>query len=514
MPAPSGSPSPFCFQWLRKDARRLLRACRAGDTAAIARVRTALPRLSGVAPARVTTDITLADVHHAIAREHGCANWAGLKRAGDPLERLLVAVRGGALDALASSLHEFAGLASESVHAACALGDADALARHLDRDESFATLPHRGWPPLAYVCASPIHRIGGRYSAGLLACATILLDRGADPDTSTTHESADDARAIPVAYRAVRTQNMAIVLLLQRRGASERLLLPFRSDMARDIARNEWQDVINEYMQRPDIRGEILDRIAAWRVAHPEFQGHATPLDLRQTYTNAWEASPLAMPWLDVPRWSIPWDRLGSSDAVMTAVTHTGPPPLIELLLDRGFDPDARHPSGRSLVAMAIRAGRRQVADLLRRRGATATDVEPRDDLLGACMRLDAAAARAITRHHPAVLPSLAPADFDVLAAAARASLEHLRLMLAIGMPAGGCGTGGVTALHVAAWHGRVAAVDLLLDHGAPVHARDTLYGGTPLDWSVHGATHCRTADDDYNAVARALASAARTHRP
>jgi ankyrin repeat protein len=45
----------------------------------------------------------------------------------------------------------------------------------------------------------------------------------------------------------------------------------------------------------------------------------------------------------------------------------------------------------------------------------------------------------------------------------------------------------GVTALHLAAQNGRVEAIQTLLDAGADPTARDYLYGGTPADWAAHG---------------------------
>jgi ankyrin repeat protein len=44
----------------------------------------------------------------------------------------------------------------------------------------------------------------------------------------------------------------------------------------------------------------------------------------------------------------------------------------------------------------------------------------------------------------------------------------------------------GATALHVAAFHGHRAIVDLLLAAGADVNARDDTHGATPAGWAIH----------------------------
>ena len=59
------------LEFLRKEAKSFLKLCRAGDAAALARLRLQLP---------AQTEIQLADVQHAMARESGYANWAELKR--------------------------------------------------------------------------------------------------------------------------------------------------------------------------------------------------------------------------------------------------------------------------------------------------------------------------------------------------------------------------------------------------------------------------------------------------
>ena len=51
------------------------------------------------------------------------------------------------------------------------------------------------------------------------------------------------------------------------------------------------------------------------------------------------------------------------------------------------------------------------------------------------------------------------------------------------------------TPLHQAVWAGHLEVVRLLVARGARLDVKDTIYGGTPLQWAVHGG---RTAIADY----------------
>src|SRR5262245_38455889 len=76
------------------------------------------------------------------------------------------------------------GLAQEDAYVAAALGDVSALREHLDCDANLATRRGgpRDWDALLYVCNA---RLAAREFWDPLACARLLLDRGADPRTHT-----------------------------------------------------------------------------------------------------------------------------------------------------------------------------------------------------------------------------------------------------------------------------------------------------------------------------------------
>jgi ankyrin repeat protein len=66
----------------------------------------------------------------------------------------------------------------------------------------------------------------------------------------------------------------------------------------------------------------------------------------------------------------------------------------------------------------------------------------------------------------------------------------------------------GETALHLAAWHGRLACLQSLLRAGAVVNAIESMYRATPLGWCAHGSLNCRNPTGDYGTCAAALLAA------
>jgi len=68
------------LEFLKKEAKSLLKRCRAGDAAALGRIRGSLPHF-------VPEETKLAEIQYALAREHGCASWQELKQSEDVLSR-------------------------------------------------------------------------------------------------------------------------------------------------------------------------------------------------------------------------------------------------------------------------------------------------------------------------------------------------------------------------------------------------------------------------------------------
>jgi ankyrin repeat protein len=155
--------------------------------------------------------------------------------------------------------------------------------------------------------------------------------------------------------------------------------------------------------------------------------------------------------------------------------------PIIELLLDHGADPRVEW-KGESAVALAARAGRGDVLDLLARRGF-ATDLAGVLGLIAACATNDAALVRRVAEREPGLVAELRAEGGERLAEfAGVGNTEGVRLLLDLGVPVDarfeeGDGYFDVakdsTALHVAAWRAWPATLKLLLERGAAVAATD-----------------------------------------
>ena len=329
MSDPSNLSPNINLEFLRKEAKALLKLCHDGDAAAMSRIRAQLTRLADAA------EIKLADVQHALAREHGYANWAALKRHDDPIERFLVAIRGGALPDAQRELTGFPEMAEESVHAACAIGDPEAAAHHLDLNPSLITAEHNGWPPLFYACASPMNRVSARQSAGILQCAGLLLDRGADPNTSVLTVPSDPESKLSAQYRATMSANMPVMMLLVKRGATvnlkERVAKMQTEQPQKYFQMQEVNQMMAERME--EMRQQPKDKL--W--GSDKWWFHTGRPELPSIVMNAMNAYRLLLQGGYDPNQT----RLDGTP-VFHDIARIGSAEMIELFLKHGADIDAR----------------------------------------------------------------------------------------------------------------------------------------------------------------------------
>jgi ankyrin repeat protein len=437
---------------LRHQAKALRDAARAGDPDALARVRM---------PA------TLSAAQLAIAREYGFASWPRLKaevdaRTLDLPQRVVAFLTASVEGRNQEAVRLLAGdqrLVDVDIRTASVLGDAARVREFITRSPESATTPDRdrGWAPLLYVCHSRWHHIDPDRAAGMLAVARLLLDAGADPDTHN---------GVPRRYRSALygaagiANNAEITELLLSRGANP----------------DDNESLYHSVYHRDHACLRLL-------LAH----------GARVNGTNALAAATGAG---DVEGVRLLVDAGGDPGRPVTAPAPAGhladrsvnplvaavaddTAAVVEVLLAAGADPNAPTRDGISLVRLAVRRGKDDVAELLLRYGAH-DDTTAVDHFLGACMR-----AEGRSFDHTGL------SDVDlatIVYAAQRASVAAVATMLDQGFPVDTRDENGQTALHEAAYAGRADVVALLLDRGAAVDPRDERWHSTPLCFATVGS--------------------------
>ncbi len=180
-------------------------------------------------------------------------------------------------------------------------------------------------------------------------------------------------------------------------------------------------------------------------------------------------------------------DMYGAECTTMSMLVSSSHPaeaglqvPLVELLLDCGAAVEGRGTRkwGGPLVT-ALAFGMIDAAEVLARRGA----------------RIDLPGAAGLGRLDDAI-PLLASADGQarrraLSLAAQHGKVEIVRLLLDAGEDPNRYNPEGnhphSTPLHQAVLGGHEAAVRLLIERGARLDIRDTIWDGTPLGWAIYG---------------------------
>ena len=151
--------------------------------------------------------------------------------------------------------------------------------------------------------------------------------------------------------------------------------------------------------------------------------------------------------------------------------------------------------------------------DMAERLLASASPVQR---LLAACAKGDRAAAEDVVASHPDLVASLGRDQMRIVADKARANdTPAVAVMLDLGFDSRVPGADSADALHWAAFHGNADMVRLLLRRDPPIGIKDTNYGGTPLDWCIHGSVHgWSRSSGDFPTTARLILEAGERLEP
>ncbi|MDP9205234.1 MAG: ankyrin repeat domain-containing protein [Gemmatimonadota bacterium] len=411
----------------------------------------------------------------------------------------------GTLEQAEAILADHPEVAASDIHTAAILGDDAAVRRYLGLDESKATekAAPRGWDALTHLCFSRYLRLDPARSVGFVRAATALLDAGANPNTGwfeNNHQPRPGWEsalygAAGVAHHADLTR-----LLLERGGDPNDEETPYHAPETHDNA--ALKALVESGKLSEDSLRMILLRKTDWH----DHEGVKWLLEQG----------------VDPNRTS-----RGGKTALQNAVLRDNSIDTIEVLLEHGADPTlvATRPDrwstnlpGKSVIAMAARRGRNDVLDLLERRGIPIA-LDGVERLIVACARDDRATISAIAQGEPGLVSELVAEGGKLLAEfAGVGNTEGARQLLDLGVDVNALYEGdsyfGIarnsTALHVAAWRANHSTVQLLIERGAAIDARDA-NGRTPLQLAVRACVASywmeRRSPESVEALLRAGAS-------
>ncbi|GAA3454553.1 ankyrin repeat domain-containing protein [Dactylosporangium matsuzakiense] len=472
------------LEQLRRQARALQRAARAGEPEALARIARDHP-----GPVADEADLRLSSAQLVVAREYGFASWPRLVRYVQTIAEHEWDT-GLATAPVADPAGEFCRLACLSYgrddgperwarardllarHPDLTAGSIWAAAAAADPDRVRALLPGRSqepggplrWRPLFYLVYS-------RFDTGIaeervLATARLLLDAGADPDDGYLFDG------LPSPFTLLTGVFGHGELGRHRQPphphwrALGRLLLDAGADP------NDAQTLYNRMFEPDDSHLELLFEYGLGT-------GDGGPWRRRiETLPPPGQALRTLLRW---------------------AVEHRQAA-RVRLLVAHGVDfrtpfiadgPAWSPGDGRTAVEIATLNGDGEIAGILIAAGAEPPAPDPVDDFIAAAFRADAATVRSTAAATVAEARRRRPGL--IVWAAARAGTATVELLAEMGFDVNAYGRTDApvempweTALHHAAGNGLTDLARTLLALGADPALRDHRFDATPLDWARH----------------------------
>ncbi len=477
---------------LKKEAKRWLKALRAGDDEARARLKRAY--------SQSPDEPVLRDVQHALALEYGLSGWTALKEtltkraAADdsfPDNRAQLVtrfleyacpdhhVRGRPAHTMARNaairiLRQHPEIAHASIYTAVVCGELEEVERILRegpdaaRQKSSLTAPDRtnageandifkeigpkGWEPLLYLCFTRLPLAKSNDNA--VAIAELLLDHGADPNV---YFLAGDSRYSPL---------VGVI----GEGEEDRPAHPHRDALARLLLERGAEPYDLQVVYNIHFNGKIL-----WY--------------MKLMYEFAVKAGRQS-DW-DDPEWHM-LDMGGYGSGArwhLEIAVKNNDLKLVEWCLAHGANPNAepardqrlpRH----TLYEYAVRLGNAEIVELLARYGAQRATVvlEPEDAFVAACLKLERAEVSRLLEEHPEYLQSTKA----MFAAAKQDRAGVVRFLLDLGVSVEIEDTKKLRPLHIAAAHDALAVAALLIERGAEVDPIEENWNNTPLGLAVY----------------------------
>lgn len=376
---------------------------------------------------------------------------------GDPrVDFIREATWHGTLAAAEALLAAHPALRTSDIHTAAVLGDDVLVRRFIEQDPAsvHAKSPPYGGDALNYLGLSKYLRLDPTRSDAFLRAARALLDAGADPNTGfwTTGEFPEYESALYGAAGVA--HHAALTRLLIERGAN-----PNDEDAVYHCPEGDDLGAMQVLVETGKVTPEHLSLMLVRKHDWHDYEGVKYLLehgaDPNFTRNRGWHP-------------------------LLHAISRNNSLAIIALLLDHHADPRVRD-EGLSGVELAARRGRGDVLELFHKQGI-ALDLRGVDRLIAACAMDDGAKVRELVRREPQLVSDLLAHGSTLLAEFTSTwNTAGVRHLLDLGVPVTSLYKGdgyfdiapNSTALHVAAWQLRADLVQLLLERGAAVNARD-----------------------------------------
>ncbi|HEY1674404.1 MAG TPA: ankyrin repeat domain-containing protein [Streptosporangiaceae bacterium] len=472
---------------LRKQARDLQRAVRAGSAPALAEVAEYYP---GGAPGRAAAaEFPLHAARLVVSRRYGFSSWTRLKRYVETLERYTRIPPDADGDAEAAARGE---LADEFLRLACLWYEDDEPERWGRARALLAAHPE--------LTAGHVHAAAA--AADVPALQAILAD---DPDAARREDG--PYRAEPLYYLAYARHDPDISL--EATLASARLLLAAGAD---PNAGYLWRGLPEPFTVLTGVfgHGELGPERQpphphAQALARLLLESGADPNDGQALYNRMFEPGNDHLelllefglgtgdggPWQQRVGEAIGTPAELARGEVDWAVTH-GLADRIRLLGRHGVDVSSPRPGGLTPAQQALTTGHAELLDVLAEFGVARPELSPADAMLAALLAGDRAAVSRLAADDPMSLEQVRTARPGLIVWAAvlgrTAAVELLaELGFDVNAKARTDGPGTTeweTALHYTAEAGNLDLARRLIELGADPDLRDQRFGTTPLSWA------------------------------
>ena len=464
---------------LRKQAKSLLKAVLANDSAALTRLREFHPKANAI------NKFHLSDAQLVIARTYGFSSWSKLKRYVEVVDRHPFLpphpnevtesltdrfIRLACLDYLADyvdrrikareMLAENPSTATENIYTATVVGDVATVDRMLRENAALRRArggPHN-WEPLLYAAYSRLNSEAPGHST--LEVAKLLLERGADPNAGFLWNGDYVFTALTGAFGE---------------GEGGPLHQP-EHQYGHELAR-----LLLEAGADPNDSQTLYNRM---------FTGGVSHLKLLFEFGLGKGG--------DGPWFKRVGDKLGTPSEMLQQqmgwAAKYNQLERMKLLIEHGVDINGIDTRlERTAYELAVLHGHKEIAQLLLEHGAKPATLNHLDAFAGACLTADGDRARSMLAADPTLIEQLGERRVELLQLAGESNKqEAIRLMVDLGFDLNE--RNRTTALHNAAGSGHLEMVKLLLSLGADPTIRDTEFNGLPSGWANYGE-HTEVAD-------------------